>query len=72
MGMSADGYVANGEVVRVTDTGSGKQCFEWHGKENLLSPFQDHADVDPSGRLVAIMTLSNLTIFRLPEACTGK
>jgi hypothetical protein len=65
MGMSADGYVPNGEAVRVTDTGSGKRCFEWYGKENLLPPFLDHADIDPSGRLVAIMTRSNLAIFKL-------
>jgi len=72
IGMSADGYVPNGEVVRVTDTGSGKRCFEWYGKENLLSPFEDHADIDPSGRLVAIMTQGTLAVFKLPDACTSK
>jgi hypothetical protein len=72
MGMSTDGDVPNGEVVRVIDTGSGKQCFEWYGKEKLLPPFVDHADVDPSGQLVAIMTRGALAIFRLPDACTGK
>jgi hypothetical protein len=69
MGMSADGYVPNGEVVRVIDTGSGRPCFEWYGKEKLLPPFGDHADVDPSGRLVAIMTQESLAIYRLPDAC---
>jgi hypothetical protein len=72
MGMRGDGYVPNGEVVLVTDTGSGKRCFEWYGKENLLLPFVDHADIDPSGRLVAIMTQGKLTVFKLPNACTGK
>lgn len=63
LGMSADGYVPNGEVVRAIDTGSGKQCFEWYGTENLLAPFEDHADIDPSGRLVAILTRNTLAIF---------
>jgi hypothetical protein len=72
MGMSTDGDVPNGEVVRVIDTGSGKQCFEWYGKEKLLPPFVDHADVDPSGQLVAIMTRGALAIFRLPDVCTVK
>jgi hypothetical protein len=66
-GLSTDGDVPNGEVVRVIDTGSGKPCFEWYGKEKLLPPFGDHADVDPSGRLVAIMTQGTLAIFRLPR-----
>jgi hypothetical protein len=51
MGLSTDGYVPNGEDVRVIDTGSGKACFEWYGKEKLLPPFGDHADVDLSIRL---------------------
>jgi hypothetical protein len=72
MGTSTDGYVPNGEVVRVTDTESGKPCLEWYGKEKLLPPFGDHADVDPSGRLVAIMTQSALAIFRLPDSCATK
>lgn len=72
MGMEADGWVPNGEVVRVTDTGTGKRCFEWYRKENLLSPFEDHADISPSGRLVAIMTRGKLAVFSLPDACTNK
>jgi hypothetical protein len=71
-GLSTDGDVPNGEVVRVIDTGSGRSCFEWYGKEKLLPAFGDHADVDPSGRLVAIMTQGTLTIFRLPDACRTK
>lgn len=72
MGMSTDGDVPNGEVVRVIDTASGKQCFEWYGKEKLLPPFVDHADIDPSGRLVAIMTQGTVAILRLPDACPTK
>lgn len=72
MGMSTDGDVPNGEVVRVTDTGSGKRCFEWYGKENLLPPFFDHADIDPSGRLIAIITSKTVPIFALPQTCATK
>ncbi len=43
-GLSIDGSVPNGEMVRVIDTGSGTQCFEWCGKEKLLPPFVDHVD----------------------------
>jgi hypothetical protein len=71
-GLSADGDAPNGEVVRVIDTGSGKPCFEWYGKEKLLPPFGDHADVDPSGRFVAIMTQGALAIFKLQDTCATK
>jgi len=71
-GMSTDGFVPNGEMVRVIDTRSGIQCFEWYGKEKLLPPFVDHADIDPSGRLVAIMAQDTLTIFSLPDTCSSK
>jgi hypothetical protein len=43
-GLSTDGSVPNGEMVRVIDTGSGTQCFEWCEKEKLLPPFVDHVD----------------------------
>jgi len=71
-GLSTDGDVPNGEVVRVIDTGSGKPCFEWYGKEKLLEAYGDHADLDPSGGLVAIMTQGSLAIFKLPDACVAK
>jgi hypothetical protein len=72
MGMSTDGDVPNGEMIRVMDTRTGKRCFEWYGTEKLLPPFSDHADIDPSGRLVAIMTQGRLSIFALPDSCRAK
>jgi hypothetical protein len=68
-GMSTDGFVPNGEMVRVIDTRSGTRCFEWYGKEKLLPPFVAHADIDPCGRLVAILEQGTLTIFGLPDTC---
>lgn len=38
---------------------------------NLLVAGQFHADIDPSGRLIAIMTPTTLNICRLPEGCVA-
>lgn len=70
MGVGAD-EEPNGEMVLVIDTRSGKHCFEWNSNTNLLVVGQSHADIDPSGRLVAIMTPTTLNIYRLPEACVA-
>jgi hypothetical protein len=62
----------NGEMALVIDTRSGKQCFEWNSSTNLLVGGQLHADIDPSGRLVAIMSPTALNIYKLPEECVAK
>jgi hypothetical protein len=62
----------NGEMVLVIDTRSGNHCFEWNSQTNLLVAGQFHADIDPSGRLIAIMTPTTLNIYRLPEGCVAK
>ena len=62
----------NGEMVLVIDTRSGKHCFEWNSSTNLLVAGQFHADIDPSGRLIAIMTPTTLNIYKLPEGCVAK
>jgi hypothetical protein len=62
----------NGEMVRVIDTGSGKSCFEWNSGTNLLVLGDLHADIDPSGQLVAIMTRTTLNVYKLPESCALK
>ena len=72
MGMSADSQRSNGELVRVIDTTSGKQCFEWDSKTDLLVEGGYHADIDPSGKLVAILTQTNLSVYKLPEVCTAE
>jgi hypothetical protein len=71
MGVGVDDE-PNGEMVLVIDTRSGKRCFEWNSRSNLLVASQLHADIDPSGRLVAIMTPTTLNIYRLPEGCVAK
>lgn len=72
LGMGVGDESANGEMVRVIDTKSGKQCFEWNGKIGLLLEGGFHADIDPSGQLIAIMTRTTLTLYSVPEACTAK
>jgi hypothetical protein len=72
MGMSTDGDSPNGELVSVVDTGSGKQCFEWQIKDEFIDELSRHADIDPSGRLVAIISRGTLGIYRLPDICAAK
>jgi hypothetical protein len=70
MGVGAD-EESNGELVLVIDARSGKKCFEWNSSANLLVAGQFHADIDPSGRLIAIITPTTLNIYRLPERCVA-
>lgn len=70
MGVGAD-EEPNGEMVLVIDASTGKKCFEWNSSTNLLVAGQFHADIDPSGRLIAMMTPTKLNIYRLPESCVA-
>lgn len=70
MGMGVGDEEANGEKVRVIDTANGKQCFEWESTTGILLAGDYHADIDPSGQLVAIMTRSDLKVYRLPKDCS--
>ncbi len=67
MGFEVDGFVANGELVRVIDAGSGNTCFEWHTSGDLpISPDQ-HSAIDPSGHFVAIFGHQFINVFKLPD-----
>lgn len=72
MGMGVGDEEPNGEMVLVIDTRSGKPCFEWNSNTNLLVAGQLHADIDPSGKLIAIMTPTALSIYSLPEVCVAQ
>jgi hypothetical protein len=62
----------NGETVRVIDTATGAVCFSMESKGRLFGPSgQYHADLSPSGRLVGVATQTELTVYSLPEKCTG-
>ena len=72
MGMAGDGDTPDREVVRVINTRTGGECFEWTKSADQFTPFVDHADIAPSGHLVAIITQSALKIFALPDQCGAK
>ena len=63
---------ANGELVQVINARKGKSCFEWRGRAGILLAGGYHADIDPTGRFVAIMTQRELQLYSLPETCTAK
>lgn len=61
---------ANGEVVRVTDVSTGAACFNLESPGALLGQAGGyHADLSPSGGLVVVATLTDLTVYRLPATC---
>ena len=62
---------ANGEAVRVVDTTTGKTCFEWKDPKQLIQTGIYHADISPSGRLVALVTGGTLSVYRLPQECSA-
>ena len=64
---------ANGETIWVVDTSSAGACFEWDSPGQLLGQVgQRHADLSPSGRLLAAVTPTQLAVYRLPETCKSK
>jgi hypothetical protein len=72
LGVGVGNLEATGEMVRVIDTNDGKQCFEWDGEAGVLLAGGYHADIDPSGQLIAIMTRNNLAFYRLADVCANK
>lgn len=62
---------ANREIIRVVDTMDGGICFQWdsplHGFE-----YGYHADLSPSGRLLAVVTGTELSVYPLPEVCASR
>lgn len=62
---------ANGETIRVIDSVTGKTCFSLDSPGKLLGQVGGyHADLSPSGRLVVVSTLSEVTVYRVPEVCS--
>lgn len=56
----------NEERIRVVEVNTGKICFNYYQRIS----FQDrHADISPSGELVAVLTRSSIEIYRLPAHC---
>lgn len=65
--------IDNGEIVRVIDVSTGTICFDFETSKALLGALYTlHADISPSGRLVAVASRTELTVYRLPAVCTGE
>jgi hypothetical protein len=71
LGMGVEDEVSNGEQVTVIDSSIGRPCFTWSSRTELLPEGDYHADIDPTGKLVAIMTSTTLFVFRLPSGCAA-
>ncbi len=62
-----------GEAVSVLETSTGSICFESRSPAALFGmPGEYHADISPSGEMVAIATTERLLVYRLPTTCRVK
>jgi hypothetical protein len=62
---------SKGELIQVVDTRTGGVCLEWDSPEKQLGrPGDYHADISPSGRLVATVSAEALSLYLLPAGCT--
>ncbi len=62
---------SNSETVTVISTRNGAVCFSLDSPGVLLGLAGSyHADISPSGRFVVVATLSNVSVYRLPNVCT--
>lgn len=62
---------ANAEIVRVIHVITGAVCFNLESPRALFGQAGEyHADLSPSGGLVAVATLNELTVYRLPTTCS--
>lgn len=72
LGAGAPEQFDNGEAVRVIDTKTGAVCFLWQTRLSRTDAFFSHASITPSGQFVAVAGPSALTVYRLPEKCSGR
>jgi hypothetical protein len=64
---------SKGEVVRVVDVSTGTVYFDLERANMLLGePGSYHADISPSGDLVAVSTTNQVTIYRLSTSRSDK
>ena len=62
----------NGEAITVLDTVNGKACFSLESPLKKLGPGRYHADLSPSGRWVVVSTLTDVSVYRLPDVCGAR
>lgn len=72
-GIGAADEQSTGESIRVVDTLTGKRCFTLDIPDlSLGATGTYHADIDPSGRWLAVVSRQTLDIYRLPKVCAGE
>jgi hypothetical protein len=59
----------NHEEVRVSDTVTGKACFDWQRSFPATYGQVRSAAISPSGEFVAIVAKDRLSMYRLPVDC---
>ena len=70
LGLGSANEQANGERIQVIDTKTGGVCFDWDSKLKPLGLAGEyHADISPSGGLVAVVGWGKLMIYRMPNTC---
>ena len=61
---------SKGEIIRVVDTDVGKICFDLDSPSRKLGRDGEyHADISPSGHLIAVASADKLSFYGLPEGC---
>ena len=71
-GLGAADQSSTGESIRVVDTLTGKRCFGLDIPDlSLGSSGTYHADIDPSGRWLAVVSKRSLDVYPLPKVCRG-
>jgi hypothetical protein len=68
-GMGLDDETSNGERVLVIDTANGRPCLDLRAQPGFLGTSESHADIDPSGKYVAVVNTVVLSVYKLPDAC---
>ena len=59
------------KIIKVVDAKTGDVCLDLESPNKLLGAAGGyHADLSPSGRWVAVASLTDFSIYRLPDHCT--
>lgn len=63
----------NSEVIRVIDVSSGRACLNLESVATLFGKAGSyHADLSPSGGLIAVGTTHEVSVYRLPTVCSNE
>lgn len=72
LGMGVADEQDNREEVMVLDATTGNSCFDWKRSfPEGTTVLERDAAISPSGEFVAIAASGTLSLYHLPQACTG-